>query len=182
LHLLLFKCLPGCGKSTLSRALGKRLAWPVIDKDDIKDVLHEQIPASGGMAYEVMLNVARRQLLQGLNVICDSPLLYSITYERAQAIATETGVFLAVIECVCSDKQVWQQRIDARQSLQLSSHHQTSWASFQSYANQFSDHTPYPITHPLHIVDTCQPLHDCVAEIISWLDQLEVKRVDSLLS
>jgi len=180
LRLLLFKGLPGCGKSTLSRALGKHLRWPVIDKDDIKDILHEQIPASGGMAYDIMLNVARRQLLQGLCVICDSPLLYSITYERAQAIATETEASLVIVECICSDKDIWRQRIDARQSLLLSSHHQTDWASFRSYANESANHTTYPITHPHHIVDTCQTLPDCVTEIISWLDQLEIKPVFSL--
>jgi hypothetical protein len=29
---------------------------------------------AGALAYETMFNVVRRQLLQGLNVICDSPL------------------------------------------------------------------------------------------------------------
>jgi shikimate kinase len=27
--------LPGCGKSTIARILGKRLGWSIIDKDDI---------------------------------------------------------------------------------------------------------------------------------------------------
>src|SRR5689334_15057955 len=52
----------GSGKSTLSRALGRRLRWPVIDKDDVKDLLYGRAPDSGPLAYEVMFNVARRQL------------------------------------------------------------------------------------------------------------------------
>ncbi len=122
-RLILFKGLPGSGKSTLSRAPGQRLGLPIIDKDDIDDVLHGQVAASGGLAYEIMLRVARRQLLQSLSVICDSPLLYSQTYERAQGIAIEANASLAIIECLCSYKQIWQRRIDSRQYLHLSSHH-----------------------------------------------------------
>jgi len=86
----------GSGKSTLSRALGRRLQWPVIDKDDIKDLLYGQAPDSGALAYQVMFNVARRQLLLGLSVICDSPLTGRIAYDRAAGIAAETGASLAL--------------------------------------------------------------------------------------
>jgi predicted kinase len=106
--------LPGCGKSTLSRALSKRLGWPLIDKDDVRDLLGGEIPGSGGLAYEIMFNIARRQLLQGLNVICDSPLVARVSYDRAQAIANETHAKLAVIECTCSDESLWRSRITER--------------------------------------------------------------------
>lgn len=33
---------PGVGKSTLARALSARLGWPLLDKDDIKDLLDGQ--------------------------------------------------------------------------------------------------------------------------------------------
>jgi tRNA uridine 5-carbamoylmethylation protein Kti12 len=37
--LIALKGLSGSGKSTLGRALGKQLGWPLIDKDDVKDIL-----------------------------------------------------------------------------------------------------------------------------------------------
>lgn len=37
--LIAFKGPPGAGKSTIARALSKQLGWPLIDKDDVKDVL-----------------------------------------------------------------------------------------------------------------------------------------------
>jgi adenylate kinase family enzyme len=35
---------PGSGKSTLARALGCTLGWPLIDKDDVRDLLTDATP------------------------------------------------------------------------------------------------------------------------------------------
>ena len=35
--LVLMKGHPGSGKSTLAQALARKLKWPLIDKDDIRD-------------------------------------------------------------------------------------------------------------------------------------------------
>ena len=37
--LIALKGLSGSGKSTLGCALSKQLGWPLIDKDDVKDLL-----------------------------------------------------------------------------------------------------------------------------------------------
>ncbi len=109
--LIVMKGFAGSGKSTLARALGRELGWPLVDKDDVKDLLDGHAQAAGPLAYAIMFNIARRQLLQGLNVICDSPLTGSISYERAQGIAKEMHASLAVVECICSEESVWRQRI-----------------------------------------------------------------------
>jgi predicted kinase len=66
---------PGAGKSTLARALGQHLAWPLLDKDDLKDVLDGQTPHAGSLSYELLLRLVDRQVRQGLSVVCDSRLL-----------------------------------------------------------------------------------------------------------
>jgi shikimate kinase len=38
--LIAFKGLAGSGKSMLGRAWSEQLGWPLIDKDDVKDILH----------------------------------------------------------------------------------------------------------------------------------------------
>ena len=76
----------------------------------MRDLLDESVPDAGGLAYVIMFNVARRQLLQGLSVICDSPFAYRRCYERAQEIAQETTARLAIVECRCSDETVWRRR------------------------------------------------------------------------
>jgi predicted kinase len=169
---MVMKGLAGSGKSTLARALSKELGWPLIDKDDVKDLLDSHMQATGPLAYEIMYNIARRQLLQGLNVICDSPLTGNISYERAQSAAAQAQASLAIVECICSDESLWQQRINDRKTHQLPAHHQTDWDAYQRLLgqSQFQEHH-YPITHPHLVVDTVQPLHSCLASVLDWFDR-----------
>ena len=71
--LIVMKGFAGSGKSTLARALSRQFGWPLVDKDEIKDLLDGHAQAAGPLAYAIMFNIARSLLLQGFNVICDSP-------------------------------------------------------------------------------------------------------------
>ena len=42
---------PGVGKSTLARALSVHLGWPLLDKDDIKDLLDGHAEQAGALSY-----------------------------------------------------------------------------------------------------------------------------------
>ncbi len=168
--LILMKGFPGSGKSTLSRALSRQLAWPLIDKDDVKDIADSHIQGeTNGLSYDIMLNIVRRQLLQGLNVICDSPLTHSMTYEHAKLIAAETHASLVIVECICSDEQLWHQRITSRKNRNLPAHHMTDWERVQAYRRQFAVEASYAITNPRIVVDTVKPLEECVADVVEWV-------------
>ncbi len=171
--LIVMKGFAGSGKSTLGRALSKRFGWPLVDKDDIRDLLGDHAPNAGPLAYMIMFNIARRQLQHDLSVICDSPLTGKIAYERACAVATETQASLAVLECRCSDEALWQQRIDGRKALQLPQHHQTDWEAYQAFLRQPAIQEQYPITHPYLIVDTARPLRECLNAASEWLEHLQ---------
>ena len=162
---------PGSGKSTLARALSCTLGWPLIDKDDVRDLLTDATPHAGGLAYEIMFNVARRQLLQGLSVICDSPFAYRRCYDRAMEIAQETGAALAVVECRCTDETTWRQRVEARQALALPRHHTTDWAAVQAFQRRTAADVGYPIAHPHLIVDTLTPVAALCTQVVAWLER-----------
>ena len=170
MRLIALKGFAGTGKSTLGRALSRHLGCPLIDKDDIKDILDGSVPDAGGLAYEIMFSVARRQLLQGFSVVCDSPLSFHTLYNTAHRLATETGAQLAVIECRCSDEGLWRERINARKALALHSHHQTDWVSFQTERRRTVEQTEYEIAAPHLVVDTGRPLPELLAQVASWLD------------
>ena len=170
--LIAFKGLSGSGKSTLGRVLSKQLGWPLIDKDDVKDLLEGYTAEAGGLAYEIMFNIARRQLLQGLDVICDSPLVSSLSYQSARKIAAESSATLAVIECRCSDEYLWSQRIDGRKTFQFPAHHQTDWDAFKRLLPNKLAEGSYTITDPHLVIDTVSPFQDCMNEVIAWIEQL----------
>ena len=171
--LIAFAGEAGTGKSTLSRALGQRLRWPVIDKDDINDIVygHTQEPNSGPLAYDAMFNVARRQLLLGLSVICDSPLTGQIGYEHAASIAQETGATLALVECRCPNDAVWRDRINLRKSLNLPAHHQTDWDKMQRHASQTNSARLIRDEHLYLMVDTLVPVDVLCRRIVAWLER-----------
>lgn len=167
--LIALRGLPGSGKSTLGRALSRRLGWPIIDKDDVKDLIDGHCDDSGTLAYAVMFNVARRQLQQGLNVICDSPLTYASLYEQARQVAQETGAKLVVLECVCSDEEEWRRRVDSRREMGLPGHHMTSWEKLQGYKGMVEGKTDYALADERLVVDMTRPLEEVVEEAVEWL-------------
>ena len=166
---------PGSGKSTLARALSCTLGWPLIDKDDVRDVLPDATPLAGGLAYNIMFNVARRQLLQGLSVICDSPFAYRRCYKRAVEIAQEAGTALAVVECHCADETTWRQRVEARQALALPRHHTTDWTAVQAFQQRTAADLGYTITHPHLVVDTRTPIPVLCDYVAMWLGRQSVR-------
>jgi predicted kinase len=171
IFLVALKGMPGSGKSTVGRALSRRRGWPLIDKDDIKDLIDGHADDSGSLAYATMFRIARSQLLHGLSVICDSPLTDADLYARAWQIAAETGALLAIIECQCRDERILRQRIEARQALDLPAHHTTDWERFRAYRSGVMTKT-YPITDCHLIIDTTRPLEPCLNHVDAWLDSL----------
>ncbi|HWQ11847.1 MAG TPA: AAA family ATPase [Roseiflexaceae bacterium] len=168
--LIAFKGHPGSGKSALARVLGRRLGVPVIDKDDIKDVLDGRAEDAGGLAYTAMFNVARRQLLQGLSVICDSPLSEVGGYTMATVVAHDAAARLVVIECICSSQAEWRRRIEKRSALRLPAHHVTSWEDLEAHLRRRAETSSYPISEPYLVVDTVAPLEEVLRKIVTWLE------------
>ncbi|HEX8218776.1 MAG TPA: ATP-binding protein [Chloroflexia bacterium] len=170
--LVALRGMPGSGKSTLGRGISKRLGWPLIDKDDVKDLIDGRCDDSATLAYDVMFNIARRQLQQGLNVICDSPLTYADLYTQAQEAASEAGAKLVVLECFCSDEAEWQRRVDARGELGLAAHHMSSWEKLLAYRRTVEGKVGYPVVDEHLVLDTCRAVGELVEEAVSWLRAL----------
>lgn len=104
--LVLMAGLPGVGKSTLALAIGKRLGWPVLDKDSIKSPLlglgaSEELagPASYVLLYELAREIVSEQ---GLSAVLDSPAAYPEVVEKAEEVVCAAGGRLRVILCHAS--------------------------------------------------------------------------------
>ena len=166
---------PGVGKSTLARALSVHLGWPLLDKDDIKDLLDGQAEQAGALSYDILLRLVGRQLQLGVSVVCDSPLL-ARTYEGLRVIAAANDARLVVVSCACPDENLWRERVTARQGQGLAAHHTVDWAGVQRFLAQPG--MTYPIVGPHVSLDTTRPLDDLVAEVLRWLGQLDSEEAE----
>lgn len=166
--LIALKGHPGCGKSAVAKHLGMQLAIPVIDKDDIKDLL-VGYPDPGGLAYVTMFRIARRQLLLGLHVVCDSPLSEELGYAAACRIASEIGAHLVVIECICSSPLLWRQRIEQRAALGEPTHDIASWSDLERHMLRRHESYSYRIDVPHLVIDSVHSRAEIEAEVLTWV-------------
>ena len=166
-HLLVLRGLVGIGKSTLSRSLGKRLGWPIVDKDDFSDVLLTHVESYGPLAYNSMFSVTESLLKQKFSVICDSPLRGEVGGLRAETLAEQTGAELRVLDCVLSDEDVWKVRLETRH--RRPAHVIESWADLSRYRQQASGGFDYSIKAPILEVDMAGPLEQLTEQVVTWL-------------
>ncbi len=112
---------PGSGKSTIARALARRMGAVALDKDVIKAALlrvgiDEQHAAAG--AYEVFFAQGRTLVGQGLSVVLDNPVFWDSVERRWLEIAGLAGSPAVLIECVCPDREELARRLATREALE----------------------------------------------------------------
>jgi predicted kinase len=111
---------PGAGKTTVARAVARRIGAIVIDHDVTKSgLLEANVPAAiaGAASYSVLNAVARHLLQQGYSVIFDSPCFYEELLERGQLLAREAHAEYRYIECVVADLDELDRRLRTRPRL-----------------------------------------------------------------
>ena len=159
--LILMAGFPGTGKSTLSRALAAEFGGTILDKDQIRAALFpaaeiEYSTQQDDFCMAIMLKVAgylfrkepvRRIFLDGRT--------FSSAYQlrRATGYAEAIGQPWRILECVCSEET-------ARERLASDREHVAANRDFKLYLEvkaRFEE-----ITLPKGVIDTDQPLTDCV--------------------
>lgn len=118
LSLVLMAGLPGAGKTTIARDLGRELQWHVIDKDGHKEVLLKQgldNEQAGMLAYELSFHTIRNVLTkQRASVIFDTASLHTFILENAKEIVRSVEhAQLKVILCV-ADRDLRNRRLRDR--------------------------------------------------------------------
>ena len=104
--LLIVNGYAASGKTTLARALSRELRWPLVVKDEFKELLFDRLGATdyeeskrlGAAAIDVMFSVARELLGAGTSVIIESPLLPR--YDNARIRALERGADFLTVQLV----------------------------------------------------------------------------------
>lgn len=119
--LLIVNGYAASGKTTLARALSRELRWPLVAKDEFKELLFYRLGAIdykeskqlGAAAIDVMFGVARELLVAGTSVIIESPLLPRYDNARIRALEHEAD-FLTVQVVLTGDPEVLFERYRTR--------------------------------------------------------------------
>jgi len=111
--------VPGSGKSTVARGLASALPAIVLDHDVTKTaILESGVPESnaGGASYEVLQALSGQILQQGYSVVIDSPCLYEQLLNFGVNTAFREEAEYRYIECVISDLNELDRRLQTRES------------------------------------------------------------------
>ncbi|WP_416064040.1 AAA family ATPase [Rhizobium sp. ZK1] len=117
--LIIFGGLPGSGKTTIARALAKRLGAVHLRIDTIEQMVRDSgmlRSEVGPAGYMVGYALAEDNLTLGNTVVADSVNSLTITRDAWLSVATRAGVRAAEIEIVCSDKIEHRRRLETRAS------------------------------------------------------------------
>ncbi len=115
--LIAFGGLPGAGKTTLSRALARRLSAAWLRVDTIEGALRRgglSSEAIGSAAYEAAMALAADQLAGGLAVVADSVNPVAASRAGWRAVAARAGCPLLEVEVICSDAAEHRRRLEMR--------------------------------------------------------------------
>jgi adenylylsulfate kinase len=157
--------LPGSGKSTLCRELASRLSGTVLDKDRVRELLFppadiEYSTEQDDFCLQVMIETAAYIAAKDPSrAIFFDGRPFSRGYQLRQV--TEAAERLhqrwRVLECICSE-QTAKQRLEEGHTGQP---HRAANRDYELYLRIRSSFQP--IAGPKTIIDTDQPLVDCIS-------------------
>jgi predicted kinase len=159
--------LPGAGKSSFARALGRALKAAVLAVDPIEAALFrsgiDRAAPTGLAAYVVAAALAERQLEIGLTTIVDAANYVEPGREMWREVAARSGDALRWIEVVCSDERVHRARLEAR-GVDIPGFYGVAWADVLRRQRETE-----PWADERLVIDSLAPDDANVARAVAWL-------------
>ena len=167
--ILVFSGLPGAGKSTLAEAIGRRIGIPVLSVDPIEHaILRAGIapgPQTGLAAYLVVEAIADAQLTLAQSTIVDAVNAVEPAKTMWRALAAKHGAPLRIVECVCSDRALHRERLEARQR-GLPGFPEPTWEEVQ---RRQLESTAW--IEPVLRIDAVESCEANVGRVLEWLER-----------
>lgn len=174
-NLIVFSGLPGTGKSSVAKEVGRHLNTPVFAKDWLEATLKrgelrpkdENSPNLGYVGYELLSTLAERQLQLGQSVILDSVASVEPIRQQWRELAQKYQAKWIVIECICSDEKVHRQRLLERQR-DIPGWHELTWAEVERVKGYYVTWNEERL-----VIDSIQSLEKNCDLTINYINQNE---------
>jgi predicted kinase len=118
-RLIVFAGLPGSGKSSIARALAKKLGAVWLRVDSIEQAIRESVLAPGSVedaGYRAAYAVAEDNLRLGRDVVGDSVNGWMLTRNAWRDVGLRAGARVVEVEILCTDRDEHRRRVETRTS------------------------------------------------------------------
>lgn len=177
--LVIMAGLPGTGKSTLARAVASRVGGHVLDKDSIRTALFpreliEYSREQDDFVLRVMLKVAGwilKREPKSIVLLDGRPFAKRYQIDMVISFADWIKTPWRIIECTCSEEM-------ARRRIENTKEHPAANRDFELHQRVRGEWEE--IRSPRLVVNTEQPLEECIANVVDYVKDLNQTRTAEL--
>ena len=180
-HLIVFTGLPGTGKTTFSRQVATALNVPLIGKDDIKEIMYDNIGWSdkafsaklAHATFGIMDYITEQHLKTGISIALESNYSPKLASERFQSWQKTYGCNIVQIVCRTDIDVLARRCFDRQHSDRHPGHNDTG--TVEGYKADFElriengEDQPLTVDGPVKIVDTTDSATVDIGKIVEWI-------------
>lgn len=162
---------PGSGKSTLAKRIAKEVGAVIVDHDVVKSALltatenELERSVAGKISYSIDWALVDYYLSQGLNVILDSPSLYSEMVDKGVNLTEKYQASYKYIECYLNDIKEINKRLSERKRMVS----QIEQAASEETFNKTIQNSKKPEHIECLTVNTAEPIEQYLGRVMQYL-------------